>query len=631
MTLVAVWPRVGASVPCPNSDSPPLASSGGTFTLTRYIRDLITDGDLCTTNPLGSPDQPEFDYFEDALYCTSLPDRVGDFGGQIVNCAGYASGYDGGEGRFYWDATSTDTANGGTIFGASGTGRWQRIEERERYINVKWFGAKGDNTTDDTAAIQAAFDAVGSFGWGGEVFFPPGVYKITSRLRTGWLLPDTFSANVKIRGSEAGGTSFAASELRWYGAATERWTPDPLHPETYTDYDSCMLQIGAADCIVEHLRFIVQPTHELGVMLNIGYFPSDPTTSALTNVTVKHCSMVAAKSPSGTCKSGIGFDYYNIATGNGENCSVYRCTIGGFTTACIYIRGGQPFNTVIDNCYIHNQGMHSTWTGIEPYGTGIKCDTVSASLHVTATSFHRLGAALNLVNYPSSTTLLNCEGEFNKKLFLHNGFGQGDLATVNFIGGRFAMDAVVYSSEGALTTFDPSDTDAIVMTGDANLTIRGVSFAAGPGGPSFYVNCRGNVISEGNVYLHATPFKRTAIWEADNAPRTFSHGDYYPISGSDNCALPTLNGFHAPGGELTFGAAVTAQSVVFANPEAATTPFGVPLGPNYRVQLTIQSATSGSTISTPYVSALDRLGFTVTLPSAPGVGKTIVVGYELVR
>jgi polygalacturonase len=44
-------------------------------------------------------------------------------------------------------------------------------------INVKSFGAVGDGVANDTPAIQAAIDAVGAIG-GGEVFFPPGTYKV---------------------------------------------------------------------------------------------------------------------------------------------------------------------------------------------------------------------------------------------------------------------------------------------------------------------------------------------------------------------------------------------------------------------------------------------------------------------
>lgn len=44
-------------------------------------------------------------------------------------------------------------------------------------INVKDFGAIGDNETDDTVAIQAAFDFAGIHG--GHILFPAGSYKIT--------------------------------------------------------------------------------------------------------------------------------------------------------------------------------------------------------------------------------------------------------------------------------------------------------------------------------------------------------------------------------------------------------------------------------------------------------------------
>ena len=54
------------------------------------------------------------------------------------------------------------------------------IESRS-HVSVKVFGAVGDGVTDDTAAIQAAIDAVTTSG--GVVSFPAGVYLISSTLR----------------------------------------------------------------------------------------------------------------------------------------------------------------------------------------------------------------------------------------------------------------------------------------------------------------------------------------------------------------------------------------------------------------------------------------------------------------
>lgn len=83
---------------------------------------------------------------------------------QSISLLGHTAVGDGGGGDFYWDATSTDADNDGTIIKVTGvtTGRWIRLYSGA--INVKWFGAKGDfdytssTGTDDTAAIQAAID-----------------------------------------------------------------------------------------------------------------------------------------------------------------------------------------------------------------------------------------------------------------------------------------------------------------------------------------------------------------------------------------------------------------------------------------------------------------------------------------
>lgn len=57
------------------------------------------------------------------------------------------------------------------------------IEEEfnDRSVNVKWFGAKGDGSTDDTTAIQNAVNYVKSMGTG-TVYFPDGTYMISATI-----------------------------------------------------------------------------------------------------------------------------------------------------------------------------------------------------------------------------------------------------------------------------------------------------------------------------------------------------------------------------------------------------------------------------------------------------------------
>jgi pectate lyase-like protein len=100
----------------------------------------------------------------------------------VAVVGGYASPNDGGGGLFYW-STSAGTDNGGTIIVPPGPGSdagdggamgasgpcWKRIYSG--LINVKWFGAVGDNSTDNSAAFTAAA------ALGVSLYFPAGQYK----------------------------------------------------------------------------------------------------------------------------------------------------------------------------------------------------------------------------------------------------------------------------------------------------------------------------------------------------------------------------------------------------------------------------------------------------------------------
>jgi hypothetical protein len=65
-------------------------------------------------------------------------------------------------------------------------------------INVRDFGAKGDNSTSDLTAIKNAFAALAAAG-GGELFFPAGKYIVPRDGNAGWSL-SLNASNVLLRG-----------------------------------------------------------------------------------------------------------------------------------------------------------------------------------------------------------------------------------------------------------------------------------------------------------------------------------------------------------------------------------------------------------------------------------------------
>jgi Pectate lyase superfamily protein len=107
-----------------------------------------------------------------AELCAARPRRAGG----VVYVRGYDGPGDGGGGAFMWDAASTKTPDGGTVFAAEGhaIGRW--IKLYDQLVNIKSFGAKGDGAADDTAAVQRAVDS------GLPLFVPAGRYKLTASI-----------------------------------------------------------------------------------------------------------------------------------------------------------------------------------------------------------------------------------------------------------------------------------------------------------------------------------------------------------------------------------------------------------------------------------------------------------------
>ena len=95
----------------------------------------------------------------------------------IIEVLGYYAVGDLGGGQFWWDSASTATDDSGTIIKATAieTGRWKRIIPGG-YVSLRWFGAKGDASNDDSTYYQTAIDYSVTNGY--ALYVPKGTYII---------------------------------------------------------------------------------------------------------------------------------------------------------------------------------------------------------------------------------------------------------------------------------------------------------------------------------------------------------------------------------------------------------------------------------------------------------------------
>jgi hypothetical protein len=121
-----------------------------------------------------------------------LANRVPSQLNPVVSLLGYRTNGDFGAPRTirYIPDSTNAVDNGCTFATVTGVGRWEAPDCEGGHVNVRYFDARGDGETDDTAAFQAAFDAVpmpatNTFyeARGGAVFIPNGVYVVSAPLR----------------------------------------------------------------------------------------------------------------------------------------------------------------------------------------------------------------------------------------------------------------------------------------------------------------------------------------------------------------------------------------------------------------------------------------------------------------
>lgn len=219
---------------------------------------------------------------------------------------------------------------------------WTAINQG-RYFNVKDYGAKGDNSNDDTSAINAAIAAAVSAG-GGTVYLPIGIYKTTGAISIGGNNVLLLGAGIgagNTNGSPIGATIIRPAAGATYDAIT---TPLPPTPGTagYVLYGVSLMNL-VIDCaqMTGNVTGKGNGVHFYGVRYGNVY-----------NVQVY-------SSPNWA------FLIEGDSTNYAYNSSFYDCIVGGCAAGFRF--------TSSEQCCLHRcviQGANATCTAAQPYSSG---------------------------------------------------------------------------------------------------------------------------------------------------------------------------------------------------------------------------------------------------------------------
>ena len=279
--------------------------------------------------------------------------------GLTMQVLGYSSEGDGGEGVFFWNASSTATADGATIViptGYTGTGRWQRLFEGT--VNVLWWGADKTGTNDSSTAIQNAhnFAAANHFL---KVYFPPGSYLTNTTIDWSPYVQGWTDGDVYWSTSSTTNTMMIYISSRWGDSSNAGFTVPAVFSgkfhfkQTGTNTSLACLYVGdatsgsgygATNITFSHLQI---DSFEYGIQYgNTAYM-----------VNFNHCYLMDNV-----------FHVYTAAslTDTGERMSFTDCTLTGATSNVISLNSS--IEVRFDNCSIdYNSAIGSNFAGSKLY------------------------------------------------------------------------------------------------------------------------------------------------------------------------------------------------------------------------------------------------------------------------
>lgn len=185
------------------------------------------------------------------------------------------------------------------------------------YINVKDFGATGDGVTNDTVAIQAAFDSATT---GGVIYFPPGQYRIARNIGANdrWGVKVT-NSNITIKGDQAYFRRFN-TDISTYALA---------YPLLFVGTPDSNGAAQTQNVVVDGVSFIGEDTRHNVPGSGIFDFRTGIVFKNTENTSVLNCSFTKVDSSAICYEQIAAFDYVNNTYYN--TTKNYKSKISGCT------------------------------------------------------------------------------------------------------------------------------------------------------------------------------------------------------------------------------------------------------------------------------------------------------------
>lgn len=346
---------------------------------------------------------------------------------------GRSSDNDHGGGLFFYDSSSSAADDGGIIWKPDSNpanGRWTRLFQDR--INLKWFGATGDGTTDDSSAIQLAIDYINTSGQEYDLLAENGTFRLSSSITLPSDINLRFSGDAKFS-VDSGATltvNCAIDEncnniftgdgnfvigvasnpyiwANWFGATGDGSTDDQA------TIQKALTTANAGTR--EHVVKLKPGTYKIGSSLTLGTSASDGivlegsgTNSTIITHDVDSDNAIEWPSSGSNCRlrniklssSGANSNTaINLGGGSSNNCFVENVIISGFQDAIAFSLANQVYmnNVVIVDCV--NSGL-TLGTNSNVYFTGkIDGNSTASSIGVTIAGGKNININANLSNW----------------------------------------------------------------------------------------------------------------------------------------------------------------------------------------------------------------------------------------